>query len=217
MSLNNSTSEIIKSVNSMKKIEQDLKNIFDVSRLSLEENINILSNYGWYISAEMEMKAIFKFNQLIKSEKQNEAEKLMLNFYKKNLNKLKGNIIVKFPERENIIKEAFIAHKKKMYNASTILFLSQADGICGAKIFRGPKVFNYNIDMKNNHSIINILGKETALNVDTRKTDKSNYFTNLNRHSVMHGLESDYGNEINSLKALSFLCFVSNFYNRYKK
>lgn len=205
------------SVNSMKKIEQDLKNIFDVSRLSLEENINILSNYGWYISAEMEMKAIFKFNQLIKSEKQNEAEKLMLNFYKKNLNKLKGNIIVKFPERENIIKEAFIAHKKKMYNASTILFLSQADGICGAKIFRGPKVFNYNIDMKNNHSIINILGKETALNVDTRKIDKSNYFTNLNRHSAMHGLESDYGNEINSLKALSFLCFVSNFYNRYKK
>lgn len=71
--------------------------------------------------------------------------------------------------------------------------------------------------MKDNHSIINLIGKETALNVDTRKEDNSNYFTNLNRHGVMHGLEVNYGTEVNSLRALSFLCFITDFYNRYKK
>jgi len=165
----------------------------------------------------MEMKTISMFSQLIKLEKSLEAEKLMINFFKRNLNKLKSNVITKYPEREYIIREAFKAHGKKMFNSSTILFLSQADGISDAKIFRGSKVFNNNIDMKNNPSIINILSKETALNVDTRKIDKSNYFTNLNRHAVMHGLEQNYGDEINSLKALSFLCFVSDFFNRYKK
>jgi hypothetical protein len=30
----------------------------------------------------------------------------------------------------------------------------------------------------------------------------------LNRHQVMHGERSDYGNEIDSLKALSLLAFV---------
>ena len=143
--------------------------------------------------------------------------KLMINFYRENKSKLVKQIIKKHPEREIILNEALKAHSKKMYNSSTILFLSQADGISDAKIFRGSKVFKNNIDMKDNHSIINLIGKETALNVDTRKEDKTNYFTNLNRHGVMHGLEVNYGTEVNSLKALSFLCFITDFYNRYKK
>jgi len=56
-----------------------------------------------------------------------------------------------------------------------------------------------------------VLGKESAINVDTCKKDKSNYFSNLNRNGVMHGLHLDYGNEKNSLKALSLFCFLSDF------
>ena len=122
MSLDNSISEIIKNTNSIKKLQQNMKDFFDASRLSLEENINILLNYGWYISGDIEMKAISKFNQLIKSEKYEEAEKLMISFYKKNITKLKAKIISKYPERGNIIEEAFKAHKKGMFNSSTILF-----------------------------------------------------------------------------------------------
>jgi hypothetical protein len=33
-------------------------------------------------------------------------------------------------------------------------------------------------------------------------------FTALNRHQIMHGESWDYGTEINSLKAFSFLTFV---------
>lgn len=202
---------------SMKKMQASIDAFFNISRLSLEENINLLSNYGWYISGETKMRDISQFCQLIKSEKIEEAEKLMINFYRKNKSKLVKQIIKKHPERETILNEALKAHSKKMFNSSTILFLSQADGISKAKIFRGAKVFKNNIDMKDNHSIINLIGKETALNVDTRKEDNSNYFTNLNRHGVMHGLVVNYGTEVNSLRALSFLCFITDFYNRYKK
>ena len=43
-------------------------------------------------------------------------------------------------------------------------------------------------------------------NSDSSRKDTTNFFSELNRHKVMHGLTSDYGNEINSLKALSLLC-----------
>mgnify|MGYP003592156326 CR=1 FL=1 len=202
---------------SIKKLQDGIASFFNKSRLSHEENIKLLSNYGWYISGEFKMKDIALFCQLIKSEKIEEAEKLLINFYRKNKSKLLKQIIKKHPEREPILNEALKAHSKKMFNSSIILFLSQADGITNAKIFRGPKVFKNNIDMNDNHSIINLIREETALNADTRKEDKTNYFTNLNRHGVMHGLEVNYGTEVNSLRALSFLCFVTDFYNRYKK
>lgn len=118
-------------------------------------------------------------------------------------------------ERSEIIKEAFSAHKKKMYYSSTILFLSQADGITESKMFIERKKFDKKIDSIKNPDFINVLGEESPLNVDTRKNKNPDFFSNLNRHAVMHGLSNNYGSEINSLKALSLLCFVSDYYNRY--
>ena len=37
----------------------------------------------------------------------------------------------------DIIKEAIDCHNEKKYHASTILFLSQADGMCGGYLFKG--------------------------------------------------------------------------------
>jgi hypothetical protein len=113
--------------------------------------------------------------------------------------------------------EAFSAHKKKQYFASTILFLSQADGICEGKVFRGKKVFNNYIESKKASTLIrSVLGQVSPIDIDTRNPDRANYFSDLNRHGVMHGLHVDYGTEENSLKALSLLCFISDFVNSNK-
>lgn len=40
-------------------------------------------------------------------------------------------------------------------------------------------------------------------------------FDALNRHEVMHGLVSDYGTELNSLKAFSVLCFVGLYVSQF--
>lgn len=98
-----------------------------------------------------------------------------------------------------------------MFHSSTILFLSQADGICDSIIFTGSKIKKIK-DKKKVHPIVKIVSESNPLTDHYNpKTKNSNYFSDLNRHGVIHGISSDYGNELNSLKALSLVCFVSDF------
>jgi hypothetical protein len=138
------------------------------------------------------------------------------NYYKNNLNLIETKLLNKHLDRNEIISEAFKAHKNKMYNSSVILFISQSDGICEGKIFSGNKKKDFFDSKKSSYFVNNTLLNETAINEDSRK-DSTAFFSELNRHKVMHGLTSDYGNEINSLKALSLLCFVSDWVDRYKE
>jgi hypothetical protein len=98
-----------------------------------------------------------------------------------------------------------------MFYSSTILFLSQADGLSKGEIFRG-KMLNKLIRKKERHPVVNILHRENPLSSHYNpNTENSDFFSNLNRHGVMHGLSTDFGNELNSYKSLSLLCFVSDY------
>ncbi len=180
--------------------------------------VSVLANHGWYLSADIDGQSYFKILSLIQNSKVGEATSILSKYYSKNLNKLKNNLTKKHPDRQSIFTEAFKAHKDKKYFSSTILFLSQADGICEGNMFRRKKIFKEFIAKTKSPDMVEfILGQESAIDVDTRKADKSNYFSDLNRHGVMHGIHIDFGKEINSLKAISLLCFISDFVNRYKQ
>ena len=183
-----------------------------------EELFCKLSNYGWYVSANFNFLDVLSIFQSIDENTFKQNEFILIDYYKKGLNKIEVSLLKKQLVKNKIISEAFKAHKNKMYYSSTILFISIADGICEGKIFSGKKEIKKSFfDSKKSHYFTNnILLNETAINEDSRK-DETNFFSELNRHKVMHGLSDDYGNEINSLKALSLLCFVSDWVDRVKK
>jgi hypothetical protein len=181
-----------------------------------EELFYQLSNYGWYVSANLKLLDVLSVFQSIQNNTFNEKEHVLIDYYKNNLNDIESKLLKKHLDRNKIISEAFIAHKNKMFNSSTILFISQSDGICEGKIFSGNKKKDFFDSKKSPYFVKKILLDETAINENTWK-EVSNYFSELNRHKVMHGLTSDYGNEINSLKALSLLCFVSDWVDRDKE
>jgi hypothetical protein len=61
------------------------------------------------------------------------------------------------------------------------------------------------------HPILMLHESDFMKSAEARQTAaqaSGEFFTALNRHQVMHGESSDYGTEINSLKAFSFLVFV---------
>jgi hypothetical protein len=175
-----------------------------------------LSTYGWYISEMIPVTDVFKIHELFKSGKIDEADTLMANHYRKNYEQIIRRIISRHKDRKTLIEEASRAHLNQMYFASTILFISQADGICDGKIFvRSDKKLSSTEKDHTPDIVYETLGKQSAIDEDSRKT-VSNYYSELNRHNVMHGLRIDYGTEINSLKALSLLSFVANFTNRFK-
>jgi hypothetical protein len=209
------TKKLIEELEKNVDITPILSKVFGIKNNSIEKNIRTLLNYGWYISAQMKMKKISEVIELIKSGKTEEAETILMNFFKNNLQEIEDQLVTKHSDRKSIIEEAFKAHKSNMFYSSTILFLSQGDGIIDGKIFHNRKNLDKHLDNKKNPSFVKILKNDSSLNVPSIKINKSKYFSKLNRHSVMHGKSTDYGTEKNSLKALSLCCFVSDWYNRY--
>lgn len=210
------TERLLKELKSKGGISSIILNYLKIPNFSMKENSLVLLKYGWYIQGNFELKKTTELIELFKSEKIEDAENILKAFFNNNLNKIKKGLINKHNERINVINEAFDSHEKGMFFSSTILFLTQADGISETKMFRDSKKFAKKIDSKKNPKFVSILKEESPLNVDTRKDANPNFFSNLNRHAVMHGLSDDYGCEKNSFKALSLLCFVSDFYNRYE-
>jgi len=213
----NTTSNIL-----IKLKEQSEKLKFITQNLNLpdytfDETERIFARYGWYIPPFIEIRIVFDIIKLFENDKIIEAENILINYFKKNLEKIKSALITRHSKRTDILNEAFLAHRKKLFYSSTIIFLSQADGICDSIIFRGSEIKKIKTN-KENHPIINILAEKNSLtDYYSRKTKNSNYFSDLNRHGVMHGISNDYGNELNSLKALSLVCCVSDFSRYYEK
>ncbi|WP_298328610.1 hypothetical protein [uncultured Dokdonia sp.] len=210
------TERLFTELNEKGGISQITLNHLRIPNFSMKESALILLKFGWYIPREFKLKKIAELTELGRSKNFNEIDEILTEFFNEKIDNIEENLVGTYSERSEIIKEAFNSHKMKLYYSSTILFLSQADGITESKMFIGRKNFEKNIDSRKNPDIVNILGEESPLNVDTRKDNNPNYFSDLNRHGVMHGLSNNYGSEKNSLKALSLLCFVSDFYNRYE-
>lgn len=128
-----------------------------------------LSNYGWYISANMRFMEMLEIFQSINEGKFYEKENSLFEYYKSNLKALEKNLLSKHKDRIEILTEAFKAHKNKMFHSSTILFISQSDGICNGKIFTGEnnklKFFNLT---KSPEFVIQTIGKQSAINEDSR-------------------------------------------------
>jgi hypothetical protein len=177
-----------------------------------KENAILLSQYGWYISSWMMMDEVWRMLAAVRDGRMVEVEQKMMQYYRDNLSELCTWLSKKYPDRSVILRQAFEAHEKNMYYASTILFISQADGLGDGKLMRKSMMKGF-LESRASTDLTNaVLGTVTAINADSK--DKSNYFSDLNRHEVMHGLYSSYGQEVNSLKALSLLTFVAQFVGR---
>jgi len=201
--------ELNKRVEVLKKILKD----FGHSNYTFEQYEKIFSNYGWYIPFELMVKDITILVNQFENSDIEKADKFLIKHFKKNIKQIKNKIIDIFPERKNIINEAFSAHRKKMFFSSTILFISQADGITKNKIFMGNNFRNFSKENKE-HPLVKLFVEKNPLTKHfNENNENSTNSDNLNRHGVMHGISNNYGIELNSFKALSFLWFVSNFRN----
>jgi len=197
----------------LKNFKKALKD-FGQSNYTFNQYERIFSGFGWYIPFELMFKDISILVEQFENNKIDKADKFLTKHFKKDFKIIKNSLINSFPERKNILMEAFNAHSKKMFFSSTILFLSQADGITKNKIFIGNN-FKKLIKENKEHPLVNLFKEKNPLTIHfNKKGSNSTNSDYLNRHGVMHGLQHNYGTEQNSFKALSFLWFVSNFRNK---
>lgn len=202
---------------SFKKMNDDLFKDFDwkayQEHVEHENKLFIkLSQYGWYISMHMTLEYVDLLLLHLEYEDVKSLDKCLMQYFKKKIHASQDTLINKFPNAENVIKEAIMAHKKKMYYASTILFLSLADGYLDGYTFKTKKdKAKVNEILSEGKGITShlklVVGKVSAID-----SDNGGYHSSLNRHEVMHGLKFDYGSEVNSLKAFSILNLLAECY-----
>lgn len=142
-----------------------------------------------------------------------------LKYFESRVGEIEESISKRFPSREKLIRAAFKAHRRQEYELSIPVFLAQTDGICKEVV----KQYLFTKQNKKPRTAIYVeqIAADTyraALSSPLAKTlpigasehERAEEFNELNRHMVLHGESLDYGNKVNSLKAISLVNYVAH-------
>ncbi|GIV65173.1 MAG TPA: hypothetical protein DCE76_07100 [Anaerolineaceae bacterium] len=204
-------------------ISPALENFLESFRL-LPEHTQValltLGNHGWFFDLEMPLPFLWELENALNEGDTTEAETALVDYFRENLQSIENRFTAKFPHRAKIINSAFNAHKRGEYELSIPIFLAQTDGVCYEVInqylfmrVRGEKKPSTAIYVDSiasdtfRHALLSPLSQPLPISASKNERDKS--FNELNRHQVMHGESLDYGTEINGLKSVSLLNYVT--------
>ena len=191
-------------------------------------SIFILSQHGWFISLEMPPSKILECATSALEGEIDKVDNIMASFFRYNAGEINKALNSNFPNRSNILDNAFNAHRRGEYDLSVPVFLIQTDGICneliGIEMFgrrnNKPKTSAY-VDQFEQSSFLSALLEPFRVCLPLTASEKErelltieNY---LNRHEILHGAATNYGTELNSLKALSLINFVSTVLQKVKQ
>lgn len=132
---------------------------------------------------------------------------------------IENDMTERFPERRRILQKAFKAHDVGDYELSVPVFLAQADGIAKKNFGRSILSRKKRSEMRGeiagiasqglDESLLSLVLEDLPL---TENTDSTKYHAgDLNRHAVLHGLNTKYATKLNSFKAISFLQYAADF------
>lgn len=160
----------------------------------------------------------------IKTKKESKVNESMIQLIENKTDLIEGYLKKEYEHRYKPIEAAIDAHKKQIYDLSIPVFLAQTDGIC--KEITGFTFFGSNrkddfkpytsewVNQFETDSIIRLLLEPLRHKGGFNKHTSDNNFLGLTRHSVLHGIESNYGNQLISCKALSMLYYIANVVNQ---
>lgn len=164
------------------------------------------------------MGALWRLERALIQGDAESAEKALVEYFRKKATEVEAYLADSFPKRARILHSAFKAHYRGNYDLSVPVFLIQADGICydvaGAQLFRKrhkvPVITEYVRRLDANPLCIAFLHPLCiSLPLTASEYERGPGFDQLNRHQVLHGECTDYGTEVNSLRAISLLNYVA--------
>lgn len=210
-----------------------IKKVFLVlseANYAISENARIVTKSlalkGWYISLDMPFSSLVKAISENWEEQVDELDEIMSEYFRQHSKNIINHIASNFPNREKVIRSAFKAHINGDYDLAIPVFLAQADGICyeiiGIQLYRrqkGKPITTKYADRFSADAFMNALLEpfRTPLPISASKRERNEVENFFNRHSILHGESCDYGSEINSLKAISLLNYISQVLLRAKE
>jgi hypothetical protein len=175
-----------------------------------------LPEYAWFFDPEMGADAFFDLADLIDGKDEAAIDQSMIAHFRARFDEIERRLSITQEKRNDILAEAFKAHSEQRYVLAIPVFLAQADGVSreliGAEYFtrsRSEKLVNALLrevaeDFFMSAALRTLLPVGAIRGPSDERKDGS-----FNRHSIMHGCDFDYANEMNSLKAISLLNFMN--------
>lgn len=191
---------------------------FDKLPKKTRDALLAMGTHGWYLDLEMTLVGVSSLEKAIVDGDSDDAERALAQYFRENRQRIEEELVNLFPPRARILSSAFNAHTRGEYELSVPVFLIQADGICNDLI--GIQLFRKRGNVPATAEYVETLADDTfkvamlyplsvALPISASQHERSNSFVGLNRHQVLHGESTEYGTEMNSLKAISLLNYVS--------
>jgi len=180
----------------------------------VRDNLVALAEAGWYLDPEMPYSDLTYFREELAEGSPDEVHLELAGYFRDALDRIEQELTRHHSKRERFIRSALASHRTGDYASSIPLLFAQADGICfdctGYQLFAngGLRKYAKRIDPDTlEHAYLEPLLRETPMTESGgRRAARGG---GLNRHAVLHGESLDYDSEANSLKAVSFLNFVS--------
>lgn len=184
-----------------------------------QEAILLLGVHGWYFDLEMPLTGLWKLKRALSEGNVEEAEGALVQYFENRIDEIEKSIVGRFPKRKKLIRAAFNAHRRQEYVLSVPVLLAQADGICKdvaneylfIKKNKKPRTAIYVEQVTMNTFRAALLSPlANPLPISASEHERKEDFNELNRHMVLHGESLDYGNKVNSLKAISLVNYVAH-------
>ena len=185
------------------------------------ESLLLIAQHGWFIDLESDPNLYSKVAHEIQDANLEGANQLLKEYYKDNMGQIFESLIIRHPNRKKILSQILSAYNNGNYSILIPSALTQVDGICfdltKKKFFIKERKNNYLPQvtselMKLNGTFLDLclspLQNQTPIMV--REQDISRFPCHLNRHEILHGINVDYGTDINSLKVISLLKYISD-------
>lgn len=196
----------------LKEGEDQLKD--NIAKVVIE-----LSKYGWYANYSFSLIDLTEAYQLLKKKGIGELDEYMSAKIIEQYANIKKTLLERHVDRRKPLEAAFRAHEMKEFFLSIPVWFAQTDGV--SKDLTQLQFFLNN--NKDHSPKVASWAKETpkiwmhialcAALLDKGAFQKHYSQPNeidITRHAVLHGESNDYGSELNSLKAISLIMYISD-------
>jgi hypothetical protein len=197
-------------------------------KAELPELLRTIAEHGWFISGyHTPLAAIHPLAQMFRTGDIERANEQLCGQVKPNLPAIEGMLIKEFPRRGAILERAFRSLREKDYVVCIPLLLIQADGIGREIIAAATPKFSITSKQRKAQQVIKDFIAKSAngppftgeifelITHDIPLTRSEGHQGLkpgvLNRHGILHGLDTDYATEANALRAVSWIDYVSYF------
>jgi hypothetical protein len=195
------------------------------------ENIKKLADKCWFFPfLEFAINQQEELLSLLGNNSIDELEIELESFFKAEQQKIEQYIIQKYPCLKNFCSEVFFAHYNKKYYLSVPMFFTLVDSIASLSTVNAPyffkdeyskkaKIVKNNLDSNYFKNFYNLLVQNLYIGLQEDARQSHELSNSLNRHVVVHGLlnEYDWGNETDSLKAMSLAYFIAILFQKKEK